>query len=86
MASYEARIMSYAVINIEDPIGKTVGRRAPRDPFALKGQTKADKRAWRRAFPTPFLPKGVFRFHSHEEADEWLMKMITRVRPRITKS
>ncbi|MDQ3313059.1 MAG: hypothetical protein M3505_00230 [Verrucomicrobiota bacterium] len=69
----------YVVINIEDPIGKTVGRRKPRDPLSLKGQTKADKRAWRRAFPTPFTPKGVYRFHSHEEADAWLLKMITRV-------
>ncbi len=26
----------------------------------------------------PFAPRGVFRFHSHEEADEWMMKMLTR--------
>jgi hypothetical protein len=70
--------MSYAVINIEDPVGKTVGRRAPRDPLTLIGQTKGDKRAWQRAFPTPFLPKGVFRFQTHEEADAWMLKMITR--------
>ena len=25
-----------------------------------------------------FLPKGVYRFKSHEEADAWLMKMLTR--------
>jgi hypothetical protein len=26
----------------------------------------------------PFVPRGVYRFKSHEEADEWLMKMLTR--------
>ena len=26
----------------------------------------------------PFLPKGVYRFKSHEEADAWQMKMLTR--------
>jgi hypothetical protein len=24
------------------------------------------------------VPKGVYRFKSHEEADEWLMKMLSR--------
>ena len=26
----------------------------------------------------PFMPKGVWRFHSHEEADAWKLKMLTR--------
>jgi len=26
----------------------------------------------------PFLPRGVYRFKSHEEADAWQMKMLTR--------
>lgn len=26
----------------------------------------------------PFVPRGVYRFRSHEEADEWLMRMLTR--------
>ena len=28
-----------------------------------------------------FLPKGVYRFKSHEEADAWQMKMLTRPNP-----
>lgn len=28
-----------------------------------------------------FVPKGVYRFKTHEEADEWLMKMLTRPNP-----
>ena len=26
----------------------------------------------------PFVPRGVYRFHSHEEEDEWTLKMLTR--------
>ena len=28
----------------------------------------------------PFIPKGVWRFKSFEEADQWTMKMLTRPR------
>lgn len=28
----------------------------------------------------PFMPKGVWRFKSFEEADEWKLKMLTRAR------
>jgi hypothetical protein len=30
----------------------------------------------------PFVPKGVWRFKSFEEADEWMMKMLNRPRNR----
>jgi hypothetical protein len=30
----------------------------------------------------PFMPKGVFRFKSFEEADKWTMEMLTRPRNR----
>jgi hypothetical protein len=26
----------------------------------------------------PFMPKGLWRFRSHEEADSWKLKMLTR--------
>ena len=26
----------------------------------------------------PFLPKGVYKFKSHREAQEWTLKMLTR--------
>jgi hypothetical protein len=28
----------------------------------------------------PFLPRGVYRFHSFQESDEWILKMLTRPR------
>ena len=30
----------------------------------------------------PFVPKGVWRFKSFEEADKWMMEMLTRPRNR----
>ena len=62
----------------EPPSMRVVGRRRP--PAALNPvfDTKAQAREWRRAFPTPFVPKGVYRFDSHESADRWLWEVITR--------
>jgi hypothetical protein len=42
--------------------------------------SSAAVKAWRRALPTPFVPRGVYRFRSHEEADRWMWEMITRPR------
>jgi hypothetical protein len=73
------------IINIEEFPGKTVGRRRPpRDPLAIEGSTKEQKRAWQKAFPMGTVPRGVYRFRTHEEADEWLMKMLTRPRTRTS--
>lgn len=62
----------HPVVNIEDPIGKVVGRRANLTEsnyidYALGMQKSL------RGFPRAKFPKGVFRFKSHEEADQWLM-------------
>ena len=71
--------MKFAVINVQDPVGKTVGRRKLRDAwkFAMDGQKTANQ--LRRSFGHGGLcPKGVFRFRSHEEADAWMMKMLAK--------
>lgn len=69
------------VVNIQEPVGKVVGRRVARkDTLALVPGEIEDVKAWRAAFPTPFVPRGVYRFRSHEEADQWLWKMLTRKR------
>ena len=65
------------VINIQDPVGKVVGkRRPPKDALAagLTGQSEANR--WLQSFGHRLAPKGVFRFHSHEEADAWMRKHI----------
>jgi hypothetical protein len=65
------------IINLDDPVGKTVGRRkAPRDSlsYALDLQRTLNQMAPLR------MPRGVYRFRSHEEADAWLMDHLTRKR------
>ncbi len=61
-----------------DVPSRVVGRRRPAATLSAVVDTRAEARAWRAAFPTPFVPRGVYRFRSHEEADEWLWRMITR--------
>ena len=64
-----------------DAAVRVVGRR--RQPRALEEigeDTKENARAWSRAMVTPFVPRGIYRFNTHEEADQWLWKMITRPR------
>jgi hypothetical protein len=69
-------------VNLEEFPGKVVGRRRlPADPLALRPANRIeDARAWKRAFRTMPIPKGVYRFRTHEEADEWLWTMLTRRR------
>ena len=71
-----------AVIDLEDLPGKVVGRRhLPSDGLALQNSRSIeDARAWKRAFRMLPIPRGIYRFRTHEEADEWLWQMLTRRR------
>lgn len=63
------------VVNCEEFIGKTVGRRKlPGD--SLMFSSVLQEAAW--SFARPRIQKGVYRFRSHEEADQWLMDHLTR--------
>lgn len=68
----------HPVINNEESIGKTVGRRIAAHPLRLDPKRRNNAGAWRSAGLTPGISKGVYRFHSHEEADQWLMDRLTR--------
>ena len=60
------------VINLEEEIGKWVGRRTPpTDPFVAYDRLLRLGGQIRRATA---YPKGVFRFRTHEEADAWRWK------------
>ena len=74
--------MARPLITVEEKLGKIVGRRlrAP-NPLSVQASRKADAIAWRRALGGVRVPRGVYRFGTHEEADEWLWRMITRPRP-----
>jgi hypothetical protein len=67
------------VINLEEKIGKTVGRRKPPpDAFAYGMALQKTRVQLSKTFRLKGIPRGVYRFHSHEEADAWLMKQLTR--------
>lgn len=64
-------------INFEDAVGKTVGRRrAPLSADASSGLQETGGRLFQRWVKG--LPRGVYRYHSHEEADRHLMSVYTR--------
>src|SRR5438067_1185695 len=66
-------------INVEEKIDRFVGRRTG-TPDALSTATsnKAESIAWRKALGGIRVPRGVHRFETHEEADQWLWRMLAR--------
>ncbi len=58
--------------------GKTVGKRSVGGGLDPVANSRERAKRWSEAMKTPFVPRGVYRFNSHEEADEWMWKMITR--------
>ena len=64
------------VINIEEFVGKTVGRRSPpADPMKLGFAMQATTNQLLQSFGHKLSPKGVFRFRTHQEANAWMEKM-----------
>ncbi len=68
----------YSALNLQDPIKKTVGRRRLADGFAY-GMGLQDAGAGLLAsLGCRGIPKGVYRFKTHQEANEWQDRMTTR--------
>ena len=66
-------------INPDDPAAtRVLGKRGKPSSLKVVPGEVQHAREWRQAFPTPFVPKGLYRFETHEAADEWMWKMITR--------
>jgi hypothetical protein len=66
-------------VNLEEKIDRFVGRRT-RTPDSLEAgmQLQAAAVEFHRAFKHQWAAKGVYRFKTHEEADQWMMKMLAR--------
>jgi hypothetical protein len=64
------------VINVEEFIGKTVGRRVPPSGAGLQKTLNQVMAGQKRGI----CPRGVYRFITHEEADAWMTKMMNRKR------
>ena len=78
-AAYAGSVVKTPLVNVEEKIDRFVGRRTGTpDALSTKFNTKADAVAWRKAFGGIRVPRGVYRFKTHEEADAWLWRMICR--------
>ncbi len=71
--------MKKPIINVEEKIGKVVGRRT-KAPDAWESGMKLQALAAQLhvSLKHHWGPKGVYRFKSHEEADEWMNRMLAR--------
>jgi hypothetical protein len=71
--------VSKPLINVEEQVDRFVGRRTKTpDALSVVHSNKRDAIAWRDALGGPRIPRGVYRFKTHEEADEWLWRIIAR--------
>lgn len=71
------------IINLEEMPGKTVGTRRIADGFRFGMGVQKAGASFQRAIG---VPKGVYRFHSHAEADDWLMTKIAEAAARKNRN
>jgi len=66
-------------VNVEEKIGKIAGRRT-RTPDSFKSGMQLQSLAVQlhRSLGQRWARKGVYRFKTHEEADEWMNRMLAR--------
>lgn len=71
--------MKQPSINVEEKIDRFVGKRTRTpDSFQAGMQLQATAVELHKSFKHRWCPKGVYRFKTHEEADEWMTKMLAR--------
>jgi hypothetical protein len=77
--AYSEGVPKRPFINVEEQVDRFVGRRTKTpDTLSVASSRRADAVAWRRSFGGVRVARGVYRFRTHEEADEWLWRMIAR--------
>jgi len=66
-------------INVEEKIDRFVGRRTG-TPDSVEAGMQLQETAveLHKSLKHRWFPKGVYRFKTHEEADEWMTKMLAR--------
>lgn len=71
--------MKRPFINVDEQIDRVVGKRTnTADGLSTATSRKAESIAWRRSLGGVRVPRGVYRFKTHAEADQWLWQMIAR--------
>jgi hypothetical protein len=69
-------------INVEEKIDRVVGRRTNTlDGLKAGMQLQASAVEFHRGFKHRWAARGVYRFKTHEEADEWMMTMLASGAP-----
>jgi hypothetical protein len=67
------------IVNVGEKIDRFVGRRTPMPDSWEAGMRLQETAAQlHKSFKHRWMPKGVYRFKTHEEADEWMNKMLAR--------
>jgi hypothetical protein len=68
------------VINLDDPAAaRTIGRRVESlSSFAVAMKLQRQHNRLASSANLPRIPKGIYKFQTHEAADEWLMSVWTR--------
>lgn len=84
-AVYAENAVKQPFINVEEKIDRFVGRRT-QTPDAWRAGMQLQRTAAQlhKSLKHCWMPKGVYRFKTHEEADEWMMKMLARSSPSKT--
>lgn len=71
--------MKQPFINLDEKIDRFVGRRTKSpDSWEAGMKLQALGLELHKAFKHRWCPTGVYRFKTHEEADEWMIKMLAR--------
>lgn len=78
-AVYPETVVKQPFINVEEKIDRFVGRRT-QTPDGLKAgmRMQAAGLEFHKAFKQSWPAKGVHRFKTHEEADQWMIKMLVQ--------
>lgn len=77
--TYVGNVVKQPLINVEEKIDRIVGRRTKTpDSFKTGMQLQALGAELHTTFKHRWCPKGVYRFKTHDEADEWMTKMLAR--------
>jgi hypothetical protein len=79
VATYAGSVVKQPFINVEEKIDRFVGRRTKTpDSWQAGMQLQALGVELHKSFKHRWMPKGVYRFKTHEEADAWMTKMLAR--------
>jgi atypical dual specificity phosphatase len=78
-ATYAGPVVKQPRINVEEQIDRFVGRRTRTpDSWQAGMQLQALGVELHKSFQHRWMPKGVYRFTTHEEADAWMIRMLAR--------